>query len=129
MDIRVNATNLDLPSDVKDRAVEKLTKVRTIFDQFLDLDITFTEETNPRITDKIHCEVALMGKGTTLRATAAGPDVLTTVDRVEEKLVRQVRKLKTKLIDGSRQPAPPPSDGRLTPTEAVDVPPSSVYGR
>lgn len=123
MQIRLNATNLDLPAGIKEQAVEKLAKVEQIFDQFMDMDITFTEETNPRINDKIHCEVALHAKGRSLRAAAAAPDPLSAIDRAEEKLTRQVRKLKTKLIDASRQAPPPPTRGGLTPTEAVDVPP------
>lgn len=128
MEIRVQGTNLDIPSQVREEAVSKFSKVRQIWDQFIDMDITFTEETNPRISDKIHCEVALHAKGRSLRATAAAPDPLSAIDRAEDKLSRQVRKLKTKLIDGNRQPAPPPTDGRLTPTDAVDVPPDLAGG-
>lgn len=106
MQVTVTGTNLDVPERIRDEAIAKLSKVRTIFDRFIDMDIVFTEDTNPRITDKIHCEVVLHAKGRYLRAEAAAPDYLTAIDRAEAKLSRQVRKLKTKLVDRRRQTAP-----------------------
>lgn len=105
MQVTVTGTNLDVPERIRDEAIAKLSKVRTIFDRFIDMDIVFTEDHNPRITDKIHCEVVLHAKGRYLRAEAAGPDALTAIDRAEAKLSRQVRKLKTKVVDRRRSEA------------------------
>lgn len=106
MQIVVKGKNLDVPAAIKAEAVDKLSKVRRLFDRFIDMEVTFSEDKNPRITDKIHCEVVLHAKGKYLRATAAGPDPLTAIDRAQAKLERQVRKLKTKLVDKARQTAP-----------------------
>lgn len=102
MQITVMGRNLDLPEDVKDEAVEKLSKVRRLYDRFIDMEVVFSEEHNPRIQDKIHCEVVLHAKGRYLRASAAAPDPLTAIDRAEAKLSRQVRKLKTKVVSRPR---------------------------
>lgn len=102
MQVTVTGTNLDLSDRIKDEAIEKLSKVRNIFDRFIDMDIVFTEDQNPRIVDKVHCEVVLHAKGHYLRAAAAGPDPLTAIDRAEAKLARQVRKLKTKIVSRRR---------------------------
>lgn len=102
MQVTVKGKNLDVPAHVRDEAVAKLSKVRNIFDRFIDMEIVFSEDRNPRIEDKVHCEVILHAKGRYLRATAAAPDPITAIDRAEAKLARQVRKLKTKLIDRSR---------------------------
>lgn len=99
MQVTVTGTNLDLSDRVKQEAIAKLSKVRTILDRFIDMHIVFTEDTNPRIEDKIHCEVVLHAKGRYLRASAAAPDPITAIDRAEAKLARQVRKLKTKVND------------------------------
>jgi putative sigma-54 modulation protein len=106
MQVTVTGTNFDVPERIKDEAIAKLSKVRTIFDRFIDMDIVFTEDNNPRIEDRIRCEVVLHAKGRYLRAEAAGPDALTAIDRAEAKLSRQVRKLKTKLVDRRRNTAP-----------------------
>lgn len=103
MHVTVTGTNLELTDKVKQEAIEKLSKVRTIFDRFIDMEIVFTQDQNPRIEDKIHCEVVLHAKGRYLRAEAAAPDPLTAIDRAEAKLARQVRKLKTKIVDRRRQ--------------------------
>lgn len=102
MQVTVMGRNLDLPEDVKDEAVEKLSKVRRLYDRFIDMEVVFSEEQNPRIQDKIHCEVVLHAKGRYLHASAAAPDPLTAIDRAEAKLSRQVRKLKTKMVSRPR---------------------------
>lgn len=102
MQITVMGKNLDLSDEVKDEAIEKLSKVRKLFDRFIDMEVVFSEEHNPRIEDRIHCEVVLHAKGKYLRASAAGPDPLTAIDRAEAKLSRQVRKFKTKLVSRPR---------------------------
>ncbi|MEX1177374.1 MAG: ribosome-associated translation inhibitor RaiA, partial [Nitriliruptor sp.] len=75
------------------------------FDRFIDMEVVFSEEVNPRIEDRVTCEVVLHAKGKYLRASASGPDHMTAIDRAEAKLVRQVRKLKTKLVQKPRQAA------------------------
>lgn len=113
MQITVMGKNLDLPEDVKDEAVAKLSKVRKLFDRFIDMEVVFSEEHNPRIEDKIHCEVVLHAKGKYLRASAAAPDPLTAIDRAESKLSRQVRKLKTQRVSKPRL-ASVNSNGQVT---------------
>jgi putative sigma-54 modulation protein len=100
--ITVKGKNLDVPEHVRDDAIAKLSKVRKLFDRFIDMEVVFSEESNPRIEDRVHCEVVLHAKGKYLRASASGPDTTTAIDRVEAKLTRQVRKLKTKLVSRPR---------------------------
>ncbi|MEX1162338.1 MAG: HPF/RaiA family ribosome-associated protein, partial [Nitriliruptor sp.] len=85
------------------------------FDRFIDMEVVFSEEVNPRIEDRITCEVVLHAKGKYLRASASGPDHMTAIDRAEAKLVRQVRKLKTKLVNKPRQAAAAAHPGNREP--------------
>ena len=102
MQITVMGKNLDVPDEIRDEAVAKLSRVRRLFDRFIDMEVVFSEEHNPRIEDKIHCEVVLHAKGKYLRASAAAPDPLTAIDRAEAKLARQVRKFKTQMVSKPR---------------------------
>ena len=102
MQVTVKGKNCDVPDRVQDEATNKLSRVSRLFDRFIDMEIVFSEETNPRIEDRIRCEVALHAKGKYLRASGAGPDHTTAVDKAEAKLARQVRKLKTKLVSKPR---------------------------
>jgi putative sigma-54 modulation protein len=101
--ITVKGKNLDVPEHVRDEAIAKLSRVRRMFDRFIDMEVVFSEENNPRIEDRVHCEVVLHAKGKYLRASAAAPDPLTAIDRAEAKLARQVRKLKTRVVTRPRR--------------------------
>ncbi len=102
MRITVNGTNLDVTPRIRDEAIAKLSRVSRMFDRFIDMEVVFSEETNPRIEERVRCEATLHAKGQYLRASATGPDPLTAIDRTEAKLARQVRKLKTKLVTKPR---------------------------
>lgn len=120
MRITVKGKNLDVPPHVRDEAIAKLSRVRRLFDRFLDMEVVFSEETNPRIEDRVRCEVVLHAKGKYLRAEATGPDHLTAIDRAEAKLARQVRKLKTKLVERPRLVAAAAAPLERDPSLAAD---------
>lgn len=114
MRITVQGTNLDVTPRIRDEAIAKLSRVSRLFDRFIDMEVVFSEETNPRIEERVRCEATLHAKGQYLRASATGPDALTAIDRTEAKLARQVRKLKTKLVSKPRLEA-----AQTEPTMAV----------
>ena len=123
MRITVNGTNLDVTPRIRDEAIAKLSRVSRMFDRFIDMEVVFSEETNPRIEERVRCEATLHAKGQYLRASATGPDPLTAIDRTEAKLARQVRKLKTKLVSKPRldaAQAPPAAATRPVEDLAVE---------
>lgn len=103
MHITVKGKNFDVPERLQEEAIAKLSKVRRLFDRFLDMEVVFSEESNPRIAEKYHCEVVVHAKGRSLRATATAADPLTAIDRAQSKLQRQTRKFKTQVIRRSRR--------------------------
>lgn len=60
--------------------------------------VQFTEERNPRITDRECCEVTIEGHGRVIRARASAPDALAAVDLVVEKLEHQLEKAKGRMV-------------------------------
>ena len=64
-------------------------------------DVLFSEERNPRISEKEVCEVTMHGHGHIVRAKAAATDCFAAVDRVVDKLEHRMEKLKGKLIGRS----------------------------
>ncbi|WP_368069448.1 HPF/RaiA family ribosome-associated protein, partial [Nitriliruptor sp.] len=48
MRITVKGKNIDVPSEVRDEAIAKLSRVRRYFDRFIDMEVVFSEEVNPR---------------------------------------------------------------------------------
>ena len=74
----------------------------------------FSEETNPRISDKEVCEVTVEGDGHRVRTKVSAPDPYTAIDLAADKLEHQFHKLKTKLhryehsgVDSIRLETPP----------------------
>ncbi len=108
MDVTMQCRNAEVPESLRAIAREKVTRVGRHLDGWDHAEIHFSEERNPRIVDKEVCEVTLRGHGHVVRAKAAAPDTLASIDRVVEKLDRQVSRLKSRLVGRShpRHPAP-----------------------
>lgn len=102
MQIIVKGKNLAVPDNVRDEAIEKLSKVKQVFERVLDVQVVFSQDHNPRIVEKVHCEVTLHVKGKMMRASATAPDPHTAIDRVQAKVIRQARRYKNKMIDSHR---------------------------
>lgn len=120
MQVIVKGRHTKLPKNVKELATQKLEKVQRLFDRIQKLEIEFTEEHNPRIADRHTVEVTLSTKAHVLRAHASGPDPISAVDRVVDKLSRQVRRMKGKMISRNR-PSGATGNGQGNPGEMVET--------
>jgi len=113
MDVTMQCRNAEVPEALRAIAREKVTRIGRHLDGWDHAEIHFSEERNPRIADKEICEVTLRGHGHVVRAKAAAPDTLGSIDRVVEKLDRQVSRLKSRLVGRShpRHPSRPDTNG------------------
>lgn len=103
MQVIVKGHNKHVSNHMKDLATAKLERVQRFLDRINILEVEFSEEHNPRIADKHIVEVVLSTKHHVLRAHANGPDPVSAVDQVVDKLEAQVKKLKSKRVRrGSR---------------------------
>jgi ribosomal subunit interface protein len=80
--------------------IERLGRICPALDR---AEVHFSEEHNPRISDRERCEVVMTGHGRTVRARAAARGPLVAVDLVVEKLEHQLEKNKGRLV-GRSQP-------------------------
>jgi len=99
MDVVVRGRNTEVSDAVKAIAREKVAKLSRHLDGWEHAEIHFSEERNPRISDKEVCEVTLRGHGQVVRAKAASPDALAALDHVISKLEHQIAKLKTRMTN------------------------------
>lgn len=118
MQVIIKGRHTHLPKSIKETAEHKLEKVQRLFDRIQKMEIEFTEEHNPRIADKHTVEVILTTKAHVLRAHASGPDPISAIDRVADKLTRQVRRMKGKMMGRSR------AGNSRGPEAAAEAPPS-----
>lgn len=101
MDVTMQCRHAEVPEALRAIACEKVTRIGRHLDGWDHAEIHFSEERNPRIADREVCEVTLRGHGHVVRAKAAAPDALAAVDKVVEKLDRQVSRLKSRLVGRS----------------------------
>lgn len=101
MEISVTGRNVDVSKTLRTTAEEKVGRLGRYLDGMEHADVRFTEERNPRISEKEVCEVTLQGHGHVVRARAAASDALVAVDLVVDKLAHRLEKLKGKLVGRS----------------------------
>jgi ribosome hibernation promoting factor len=120
MQVTVTGKNFDVPEQVKAHATKKLSKIGRFDARITRVDVEFSEARNPRVADTHRVEVTCTTRSHLIRAEASGPDPASAVDRVVERLERQVKKLKGRQIDRTQhhdsRPLPELPEG-LVPSE------------
>jgi putative sigma-54 modulation protein len=97
MQVSVSSRHIELSEDVRRAAVEKIGRLDRFLDGLERAEVHFTEEHNPRISERDVCEVTMEGHGHHIRAKVAAPDPMAAVDLAVEKLEQQLHRLKTRL--------------------------------
>jgi putative sigma-54 modulation protein len=99
MQVTVKGKNTDVPDRLRALTERKLAKVQRFDARILAMDVEFSEERNPRVADAHRVEVTLTTKNRLVRARASAHDPAAAVDRVIDRLQRQVKKLKGRRVD------------------------------
>ena len=97
MQVTVSSRHTDVPDSLRTVAEEKIGRLDRFLDGMDRAEVHFSEERNPRITDREICEVTLEGHGHYVRCKVHAPDGFVAIDRAVAKLEQQLHKLKTKL--------------------------------
>jgi len=98
MDVRLSAKRTELTARLEEYTIEKVERLDRFVDGLDRSDVHFVEEQNPRIANRVMCEITVVGHGHHVRAKHTAPDAFAAVDGTVDKLERQLRKLKTRLI-------------------------------
>ncbi len=100
MQIRVTGRHMDVTDAIRVYAEEKISKASKIHDRDeMQVEVTLHVEKNPAVKNKDVAEVTARMKGIVVRAEESAPDMYAAIDLVSEKLERQMRKFKAKLLD------------------------------
>lgn len=92
MKVTVVSKNIEITEGLRDGIERKISKLEKYFEKEVEAKVTVAVQKNAHIV-----EVTIPFSGIMLRAEEATDDMYKSVDLVEEKLVRQIRKQKTKL--------------------------------
>jgi len=97
VEISISSRHVRVTPRLEEVIREKIGDLDRYFEKLDSGVVHFTETRNPRISDKISCEVVLDGDGHRIRCKVSASDPYAAVDLAEEKLTRQIRKLRTRL--------------------------------
>jgi putative sigma-54 modulation protein len=126
MDILVKGRNISVTEALERYALEKVEKVSKFFDdEHSDsrAEVELIHERNPAIADPEVAETTLFINGSVLKAREASPDMYASIDRMSDKLERQVRRYRGRQIDrwqGHDRHQPPEPEPFVVP-EADDI--------
>jgi putative sigma-54 modulation protein len=101
MDVTVRGRNIEVSEQLRAAAEEKVVRVGRLLQGMDQAEVHFSEEKNPRISEKEVCELVMAGHGHIVRAKAASSDAFTALDQAVGKLEHQLAKLKGKLLSRS----------------------------
>ncbi len=103
MDVVIAHGRRRVSDEVRALTREKIERLGRLCPALERAEVHFSEEHNPRISDREHCEVVMSGHGRTVRARAAARGPLIAVDLVVEKLEHQLEENKSRMR-GRSQP-------------------------
>ena len=124
MRIEVKGRNLPVSEELREHVAKRFRKVERQVSELAELEVEVREERNPAIADSQVAEATLHLKGTTLRARAASPDIVHSVNLVADELSRQVkrhREKRRKRREARSAAAEPPTAAPSTPDGEVVV--------
>jgi putative sigma-54 modulation protein len=96
MRIDVKGRNLPVSEELREHVAKRFRKVGRQVSELAELEVELLEERNPAIADSEIAEATLHLKGVTLRARAASPDIVHSINMVSEELSRQVKRHRDK---------------------------------
>ncbi len=111
MEILIRSKHVEVSPQLKQLTEEKLAKVQRLTHDATRIEVEFSEERNPRISENEKCEVTLHLKHQVLKAHAYAADQTAALDLTVDKLEHQAAKLKDKRVTRRRrQPHGLPAD-------------------
>ena len=95
MNVRIHGRNTEIADDVRDLARDKVEHAARIFDDITAVDVEFSENSNPRLTDaRYRVEITSAAAGQIVRVEAEAFDARAALDTASDTYERQLRKLK-----------------------------------
>jgi putative sigma-54 modulation protein len=102
MDVTVKGRNISVTEALERYAFEKVERIRKFFDDERSAsraEVELIHERNPSISEPEVAEATLFINGVVLKAREATVDMYASIDRMSDKLERQVRRYRGRQID------------------------------
>ena len=124
MRIDVKGRNLPVSDQLREHVAKRFRKVERQVSELAELEVELSEERNPAIADSEIAEGTLHLKGVTLRARAASPDIVHSINVISDELSRQVKRHRDKrrkrresraTASSAQEAVPPVPNGEIVP--------------
>jgi putative sigma-54 modulation protein len=129
MSIQITARHTEIDDFTRERIETKADKLKRFFDRINEINIVLAQEKFLQVVEVVlHCD------GVKVKAQEANEELLTALDRVFEKVERQIKRYKKRLIDTRRRSAPrrtlPVTETVMAavPDEEPEAPPDKTVG-
>ena len=110
MDIKVTGRKTTVTDALRAHVDEKIGEACKVFDiDPMSVDVVLRYEKNPSNPNPAIVEVTVRARGSVIRVAEHGADMYGAIDLAAEKVTRQLRKFKTKVVD-NRQSGPSAAD-------------------
>ena len=103
---------------------EKIGEALKVFDiEPMTVDVVLRYEKNPSNPNPAIVEVTVRARGSVIRVAEHGADMYAAIDLSADKVTRQLRKFKTKVVDNRQGGASAEEDDLLVREKVIDVTP------
>jgi ribosomal subunit interface protein len=102
MDVIVRGRHSEVPDRLRNVTERKVAKIDRFASDVVRVDVEYSAERNPRISDPEVCTVTVTLKRQVVKAHAAGPRREVALDLVIDKLEQQIKRIKERRVDRSQ---------------------------
>ena len=100
VDIKISGRKISVTDEMRDRVTEKIGEALRVFEvRPMNCDVVLRVDKNPSNPERKTCEVTVFVRDSVVRVTASSNDMYGAIDEAADKVTRQLRKYKTKVID------------------------------
>ncbi len=100
VDIKISGRKISVSDAMRDRVTEKIGGALRVFEvQPMSCDVVLRVDKNPSNPERKTCEVTVFVRDSVVRVTASSTDMNAAIDEAADKVTRQLRKYKTKVVD------------------------------
>lgn len=118
VDIKISGRKVTVSDALRDHVQEKVGNALKVFDiSPMSCDVVLRVDKNPSNPERRACEVTVFVRDNVVRVVASSDDMYSAIDEAAEKVTRQLRKYKTRVVD-RRQRA---RVARAAPVSAEDL--------
>ena len=100
VNIRISGRKVNITDDLREHVEEKMGAALKVFDiSPMTCDVVLRVDKNPSNLERKSCETTVFVRDNVVRVVASGDDMKAAIDEAADKVSRQLRKYKTRVVD------------------------------